>query len=79
MKAVIFEKSSEKIIGVITNVKNYSETEIHGDSVIQGLSPEVDYILLEDDVLVEFEQPMFLQNTKMRTFRNDKNRKSKKI
>ncbi len=38
MKAVLFQKSDKKIVEVVDNVHDYNESDISGNSIIQGLS-----------------------------------------
>ncbi|KKQ08145.1 MAG: hypothetical protein US20_C0023G0002 [Candidatus Pacebacteria bacterium GW2011_GWF1_36_5] len=54
MKAVIFDKEG-KLLEVIKNVKSYTEQNIYGDSVIEGLSQNVTFKIFADDAEINID------------------------
>jgi len=54
MKAVLFQKKDKKIVEVVENVKDYEKSDISGDTGIQGLSPDIDWRLLDNSVEIPY-------------------------
>jgi hypothetical protein len=54
MKAVLFQKSNKKIVEVVDNVNDYDKDDISGDARIQGLSPNIDWKLLDDSINIPY-------------------------
>ena len=54
MKAVLYQKSNKKVVEVIDNVNDYDKDDISGDARIQGLSPGIDWKLLDDSVEIPY-------------------------
>lgn len=54
MKAVLFQKSNKKIVEVVDNVNDYDKDDISGDTGIQGLSPNIDWKLLDESIDITY-------------------------
>jgi hypothetical protein len=62
MKAVLIKDS--KIKNIIEGVTSYDDVNIYGESgLIEGLNPELEIIILEDSVLVDFDRKTMQSKT----------------
>jgi len=54
MKAILFNKHTFEKIEVITNVINYTESGIFGDSILKGINwNNMDFLLVDDSIDTE--------------------------
>ena len=64
MKAVIYNKDTLEISEIITNVTDYTDTKIYGDSRLEGLSTDCSFLLLDDAIEVSTIPEMLSQDLK---------------